>query len=70
MHLLITFWFAATTHPDLGTPSRPIQPGDIVGQKQFNHDDSMLDAHITRVLQWWHGDREPRGVDVEDSSRC
>ncbi|KAF8588910.1 hypothetical protein K439DRAFT_515186 [Ramaria rubella] len=45
-------------------------PGDIIGRKKFKHDNSMLDAHLTNVLQWWHGEREPYGVSIENSSRC
>ncbi|KAF8522852.1 exonuclease V a 5' deoxyribonuclease-domain-containing protein [Gautieria morchelliformis] len=46
------------------------QTGDIIGQKRFTYDDVMLDAHLTNILQWWHGERDPRGVTVEESSRC
>lgn len=51
-------------------PSNRFQSGTVIGTKQFKHSDAMLDTHITDVLQWWHGEREPRGVAVEDTSRC
>ncbi|KAI0766401.1 exonuclease V [Trametes elegans] len=42
----------------------------IIGTKQFQLDNRLLDNYLTRVLQWWYGQRPPEGVDVELTRRC
>ncbi|KAG8716057.1 hypothetical protein FRC11_010250 [Ceratobasidium sp. 423] len=43
---------------------------DIIGIVEFDHDDVLLDAHLSDVLDFWHDRRLPRGVDLEDTGRC
>jgi exonuclease V len=42
----------------------------IIGTKKFLLDDILLDDHLASVLEWWHGVRQPKGVEVEQSKRC
>ena len=42
----------------------------IIGTKTFALDDAFLDEYLERVLAWWHGEREPVGVEVELTRRC
>jgi len=42
----------------------------ILGTKEFPLDTNFLDGYLTDVLQWWHGQRPPRGVEVALSRRC
>ncbi|OSD07150.1 hypothetical protein PYCCODRAFT_1402525 [Trametes coccinea BRFM310] len=42
----------------------------IIGTKEFQLDNSTLDSYLTRVLAWWHGERQPEGVSVELTRRC
>lgn len=42
----------------------------VIGQKEVIMDDSILDAYITRALDWWHGRRKATGVPVDLSRRC
>ncbi|GJJ13174.1 hypothetical protein Clacol_007425 [Clathrus columnatus] len=44
--------------------------GDIIGQIQFNHDNTLLDSNIDHILNWWYGKREPIGVSIEEANRC
>ena len=44
--------------------------GSIIGTKLFQMDDRELDRHLAKDLQWWKGEREPRGVDVEEAFKC
>lgn len=44
--------------------------GRIIGRRVFEMDDGELDAHLSSVLGWWMGEREPEGVPVELSRRC
>ncbi|KAG6889146.1 hypothetical protein C0992_006295 [Termitomyces sp. T32_za158] len=41
-----------------------------IGIKPFDYDEQMLDRYIADALKWWHGDRDPQGVTLEDSRRC
>ncbi|PCH34271.1 hypothetical protein WOLCODRAFT_15220 [Wolfiporia cocos MD-104 SS10] len=42
----------------------------IIGRKEFVVDDDFLDGYLDNILDWWHGRRPPRGVDVELTRRC
>jgi hypothetical protein len=42
----------------------------IIGTKTFDYDDAMLNEHVAHTLEWWYGNRNPRGVSLEQSSRC
>jgi len=50
----------------------PPLPGGsrIIGRKTFAFDEDAMNAHVQSVLQWWRGERAPRGVDVEHVRRC
>lgn len=50
-------------------PPQPKEPG-IIGRKSFAFDEDALNAHVKNVMQWWHGERTPRGVDIEHVHRC
>ncbi|KAF9245884.1 exonuclease V [Melanogaster broomeanus] len=68
--------------PINGTKSRTAEPEDrseeqttsdifpIIGTKEFRMNDSLLDAHLADVLEWWHGARPARGVEVTQTNRC
>ena len=60
-------WSAA----DLGTRAgkRKESPG-VIGRKSFTFDEAVLHAYVQDVLQWWRGERPPRGVDLEHTRRC
>lgn len=55
---------SSDSEPEIGLAS------GIIGTKRFRNDDGFLDAHLTDVLQFWHGERPPRGVDVTLTRRC
>ncbi|KAH9923591.1 exonuclease V [Fomitopsis serialis] len=42
----------------------------ILGSKEFMVDDKLLDDYLDSVLQWWLGQRPPKGVDIELTRRC
>jgi exonuclease V len=60
---------------ELGTgTSKPEEPqpktANIIGRKSFAFDEGIMHAYVQDVLQWWSGERPPRGVDIEHSNRC
>lgn len=42
----------------------------VIGRKHFAFDEVAMHTHVRDVLQWWRGERPPRGVDLEHSRRC
>jgi exonuclease V len=42
----------------------------VIGRKSFPFDEAVLHAYVQDVLQWWRGERPPRGVDLEHTRRC
>jgi exonuclease V len=56
---------------ELGTRAgkRKETPG-VIGRKSFAFDEAVLHAYVQDVLQWWRGERPPRGVDLEHTRRC
>lgn len=44
--------------------------GKIIGITDFQYDGQFLDDYVTKVIKLWKGEREPVGVDIEDSGRC
>ncbi|KIJ53528.1 hypothetical protein M422DRAFT_64540 [Sphaerobolus stellatus SS14] len=47
-----------------------VKVGEIIGQIQFEHDDTILKDHVRNILEWWYGHREPIGVSEENAGRC
>jgi exonuclease V len=59
----------------LGTgASKPEGPqpkaSSVIGRKNFTFSEAAMQTYVKDVLQWWRGERPPRGVDVEHSRRC
>ncbi|KAF8910084.1 exonuclease V a 5' deoxyribonuclease-domain-containing protein [Gymnopilus junonius] len=42
----------------------------IIGHKRFLFDAQVLDNHLTHVMKWWRGQREPEGVAIDRTYRC
>ena len=52
-----------------GLQARPDAP-KVIGTKRFAFDEVAMHAYVRDVLQWWRGERPPRGVEVEQTHRC
>jgi exonuclease V len=44
--------------------------GSIFGQKTFLHQDKLLDQYLADKMKWWRGEREGRGVVIEEAYKC
>jgi exonuclease V len=44
--------------------------GEVIGQKSFLYDGDTLDTYLQDAFLWWRGEREARGVDIEDAYKC
>ncbi|KAF2147216.1 uncharacterized protein K452DRAFT_282199 [Aplosporella prunicola CBS 121167] len=46
------------------------QTGDIMGTKMFSFDKEMLQEYLADEMSWWRGEREAKGVDIEEAYKC
>ncbi|KAF2857061.1 hypothetical protein K470DRAFT_279550 [Piedraia hortae CBS 480.64] len=37
---------------------------------EFEFDEREVEGYVKRVLEWWRGERPPRGVDIEEGVKC
>ncbi|TLD35389.1 putative tripeptidyl-peptidase [Venturia nashicola] len=44
--------------------------GSMIGNKVFPYEEGVLREYIEDVMKWWRGEREARGVDMEDAWKC
>lgn len=44
--------------------------GRIIGNNSFPNDPEALDAYMEDNLRWWRGEREPKGVTIEETYKC
>ncbi|KAH6685786.1 exonuclease V a 5' deoxyribonuclease-domain-containing protein [Plectosphaerella plurivora] len=44
--------------------------GSLIDNRTFPMDGAALDAYLGGSLQWWKGEREPQGVQIEDAWKC
>ncbi|KAI1170635.1 hypothetical protein F4777DRAFT_105378 [Nemania sp. FL0916] len=44
--------------------------GHIIGGNSFPNDRAALDGYMKDQVQWWRGEREPRGVTIEETNKC
>lgn len=67
-----------TTFP-LGTESisniltasyRSTSDGEVIGQRTFLMDEKVLGKYLEDELRWWRGEREAKGVSVEEAYKC
>lgn len=56
--------------PILTAEYRDSTSGSVRGTKTFLHSDFELDSYLDNGMQWWHGERPARGVEIEDAFKC
>ena len=56
--------------PKLRVEYRRSSNGEVMGEKIFRFNEDKLNAWITAQMQWWKGQREAKGVDIEEIDKC
>jgi exonuclease V len=56
--------------PVLRAEFRAQGSGEFLGQRTFIHDEELLASYVEDKLGWWRGQREPRGVQVQEAFKC
>jgi len=44
--------------------------GGIIGRHRFKYNPELLRKHLEGVMSYWHGVRQPSGVDINNTRRC
>ncbi|KAK0620548.1 exonuclease V [Immersiella caudata] len=44
--------------------------GSIINTDSFFVEQERLDQHLQEDMKWWKGEREPKGVPIEDAFKC
>lgn len=44
--------------------------GELISTKEFPHDAVWMKERSADILAWWHGTRQPRGVPIEEATKC
>jgi len=60
----------ASVSPRLCIEYRHRQGGHVVKRVTFDADPEMLSKYVRDDLEWWRGERAPRGVSMEDTFKC
>lgn len=42
----------------------------LLGRKHFTFDSVQLDAYVQDEISWWKGERETKGVEIEEAFKC
>lgn len=61
---------AASIGSVLKVEYRTQSDGSIMGTKTFLHDNEVLQSYLEDGMKWWKGEREARGVCVEEAYKC
>lgn len=56
--------------PILRAEFRAQTDGTVLGSRTFVMDEEGLESYVADEMRWWKGEREARGVDVEEAFKC
>ncbi len=49
---------------------RSQQDGTVLGSRCFTMDEKILEAYVNDEMKWWRGEREAKGVEIEEAFKC
>ncbi|KAL9062908.1 MAG: hypothetical protein Q9157_008546 [Trypethelium eluteriae] len=59
-----------TLSPLLTASYRLATDGSLLGNRAFLFDAQVFDTYVRDEMKWWRGEREARGVEVEEAFKC
>jgi len=73
LHSQLTLTFpsgAASIGSVLKVEYRDQSDGSIIGLKTFLYDKDVISEYVDEEMRWWKGEREARGVEIEEAYKC
>ncbi|KAJ4347024.1 uncharacterized protein N0V89_010958 [Didymosphaeria variabile] len=49
---------------------RYAKTGEVIGNELTTYSADTIDAYVKREMEWWKGDREAKGVEIEEAFKC
>ncbi|KAK5119521.1 hypothetical protein LTR85_007621 [Meristemomyces frigidus] len=59
-----------TISPLLTAEYRAAADGSLIGRRSFAFDAEQLDTYVQDEIKWWRGQRETKGVEIEEAFKC
>lgn len=59
-----------TLSPILRAEFRSARSGDVLGSQLFKYEEEEVEKWTADQFAWWQGQRQPRGVDIEEAYKC
>jgi exonuclease V len=56
--------------PILRAEFRYVKTGDVIGSELTIYENDVIDVYIAEEMAWWKGDREAKGVEMEEAFKC
>lgn len=56
--------------PILRAEFRYAKTGDVIGSELTVYEPEVIDKYIADEMAWWKGDREAKGVEIEEAFKC
>lgn len=56
--------------PILRAEFRYAKTGDVIGSELTVYEPAVIDNYIAEKMAWWKGDREAKGVEIEEAFKC
>ncbi|CAK4024689.1 Exonuclease V, chloroplastic [Lecanosticta acicola] len=61
---------SSSISPLLTAEFRKSDTGVLIGRQSFAYDAEVLEGYVQEEMRWWKGERQAKGVDVEESYKC
>ena len=59
-----------TASPTMVSEVEMANAGMLIGRRSFPFDGAKVDAYIRSEMAWWKGERETKGVEIEEAYKC
>lgn len=66
--LTAEFRTARTTYAD--ADKSEVAAGTLIGRRCFELNANKVDAYVRDEMRWWKGERETKGVEIEEAYKC
>ncbi|KAK4498299.1 hypothetical protein PRZ48_010957 [Zasmidium cellare] len=61
---------SSSISPLLTAEFRAASNGEVIGRRSFAFEEGVIGGYVQEEMRWWRGEREARGVEVEEAFKC